>query len=258
MNAKTKCRIVSVGISVSPTEEAEAIGYDERQINRIVIRTAQYFLYKGMRVIFGHDWRTNGVMRAILNCAEIAAGATPGPDDEARMLNLVPTGDGRVSADAAAAQREASGIFQVSSLRDYARDLGREVPTQRPDELRMLRCCLTELLDPGIRICLGGRTSHYEGRYPGIAEEAYFALKMHKPLYLIGGFGGATAAVYDVLNGKAAKALGDLREPLQRFELEGLANGLDPHENAKLAAMTDLEAALSLIWKGVKKLGLMR
>ena len=52
----------SVGISVSPCEEAARLGYDERQINRIVIRMAQYFLDQNMRVIFGHDWREDGVM----------------------------------------------------------------------------------------------------------------------------------------------------------------------------------------------------
>ena len=53
----------SVGISVSPCEDAATLGYDDRQINRIVIRIAQYFLDKDMRVIFGHDWREDGVMR---------------------------------------------------------------------------------------------------------------------------------------------------------------------------------------------------
>ena len=51
----------SVGISVSPCEDATRIDYDTRQINRIVIRMAQYFLDRDMRVIFGHDWREDGV-----------------------------------------------------------------------------------------------------------------------------------------------------------------------------------------------------
>lgn len=42
----------SVGLSVSPSAEAERLGYDQRQINRIVIRMAQYFLDRDMRVIF--------------------------------------------------------------------------------------------------------------------------------------------------------------------------------------------------------------
>ncbi len=245
--------IVSIGISVYPCEDAAVIGFDERQFNRIVIRIAQYFLYKDMRVIFGCDWRENGVMHAILNCAEIAAGASARPPNLTRMINLAPTGDAPVSRAASAAQHETRGTLQVWSVRDYARKLGRDVPRQRPDELRMLRRCVNELLNPGVRICLGG-----EDWCPTITEEAYFALKMRKPLYLIGGFGGATAAVYDALDGKTSRVLGDLREPLSRFGLEDLSNGLDATDNERLAAATDLEMALGLTWKGVKKLGLVQ
>ena len=53
--------------SVSECEEAQRIGYDTRQINRIVIRMANFFLDQDMQVIFGHDWREDGVMRAIAN-----------------------------------------------------------------------------------------------------------------------------------------------------------------------------------------------
>lgn len=243
---------------MSPCEDAEAIGYDERQINRIVIRIAQYFLYKGMRVVFGHDWRENGVMRAVLNCAEIAAGATRTGSPEPRMLNLVPTGDGPISQVASEAQHDASGILAVWSLRDYARRHRLEVPRQRPEELTLLRRCLTELLDPGCRICLGGKTQGYEGQHPGVAEEAYMALKMGRPLYLIGGFGGAAGAVYDALNGAAPEFLGDLVNPLQGLSPQGLANGLGPTENEELAATTDVEAALGLISKGMNKVGLLR
>ena len=244
--------IVSIGISVYPCEDGAAIGFDERQFNRIVIRIAQYFLYKDMRVIFGQDWRGNGVMHAILNCAEIAAGASARPPNLTRMINLAPTGDARVSQEASAVQHEVRDTLQVWSVRDYARKLGREVPQQRRDELRMLHRCVNELLNPGIRICLGG-----EDWCPTITEEAYFALKMRKPLYLIGGLGGATAALYDALAGKTSRVSGDLREPLRRFGLEDLSNGLDATDNERLASMTDLEMALSLIWKGVKKLGLV-
>ena len=48
------------------------------------------------------------------------------------------------------------------------------------------------MLAPGCRVCLGGRTEDYQGREPGVMEEARLALTYRKPLYLMGGFGGAT------------------------------------------------------------------
>src|SRR5262249_7424903 len=42
------------------------------------------------------------------------------------------------------------------------------------------------------RIILGGKTNKFSGFVPGIFEEALFAFETSRPLYLIGGFGGAT------------------------------------------------------------------
>ena len=63
----------SVNISVSSCEDAARLGYDDRQINRVVVRMAQYFLDHDMRVIFGHDWREYGVMRAVADFAGTVA-----------------------------------------------------------------------------------------------------------------------------------------------------------------------------------------
>jgi hypothetical protein len=42
------------------------------------------------------------------------------------------------------------------------------------------------------RICAGGRTEGSSGRYLGIVEEAWLALKSEKPLFLLGVLGGAS------------------------------------------------------------------
>ncbi|MEX1027228.1 MAG: TIR domain-containing protein [Candidatus Paceibacterota bacterium] len=52
------------------------------------------------------------------------------------------------------------------------------------------------------RILLGGRLTGYSGKYPGLVEEAYLALREGLPLYLIGGFGGCTSAIIDAVEGK--------------------------------------------------------
>ena len=58
------------------------------------------------------------------------------------------------------------------------------------------------------RIVLGGaaipRTDTgpgYGGRFPGVVEEAWRTLEVGKPLYVVGGFGGAAALVADLLEG---------------------------------------------------------
>ena len=266
---------VTVNISASPCADAEQLGYDERQINRIVIRIAQFFLFKGMRVLFGHDWRDNGVMRAVLNNAEVSEAAAREPSRGPRMLNLVATHGGPLSRIGLEAARDSAGILEVRSLQEET-----VVPTALADrcvELWTLRQRLTEMLNPGCRICLGGRTSGYSGHYAGVAEEAYFALSMGKPLYLVGGFGGATGAVCGAILGqpslhvngsgpleaRTAKCadihhdppmpLGELTTAFRAFGLQKLAkdNGLTAEDNRRLFEMTDVEAALGLIANGM-------
>ena len=208
----------SVSISVSPCEDAARIGYDGRQINRIVIRIAQYFLDQNMRVIFGHDWREDGVMRAVADFAEVVAARAgsvkkrsdgwkrvySGRDPKPRMLNVVPTEKESLSRTALEACRDSGGVLDVIPFRDEFGHLSELLPHAMDlsdnlegrfgwgAELTAFRYVITKLLAPGCRICLGGKTTGYEGAKPGVMEEAALALECGKPLYLMGGFGGAT------------------------------------------------------------------
>ena len=285
----------SVGISVSPCDEAAAIGYDERQINRITVRIAQYFLFKGMRVVFGHDWRGDGVMRAVGEFAEMAAVGRITDDDAHRswrMLNVVPATRDQLNRAAKNAEETTKGILRVVSLYDLIYDqaawgdfampglLDSVPPRHRLVEnpymrLWVLRRALTELLQPGFRICLGGKTKGYTGCYAGVAEEAFFALKYSKPLYLIGGFGGATGAVCAALLGRKVShsdtltpavsnpaewpnmpPVNGLAQWFQRVGIDKLVdlNGLSPCENEELFEITDIETAFDLISKGLRRL----
>ncbi len=257
----------SVGISVSPSSEAERLGYDERQINRIVIRMAQYFLDCDMRVIFGHDWREDGVMRAVADFAGVVAGRaeTLADADEGlhgetqrkgapmtRVVNLAATRD-ELSEAAREAERDSGGVLTVVAADDMALEVwegwGSEmqahgwVTTQdRDGELTRLRHCLTVMLSPGCRVCLGGRTVGYQGREPGVMEEARLALTYGRPLYLMGGFGGATR-----LFGTVSKHGGG-----RYWEA---SNGLDAKEKRELFETTDVERGLGLIWRGMEVQG---
>ena len=194
----------SVGISVSPCADAERIGYDKRQINRIVIRLAQFFLNRDMRVIFGHDWREDGVMRAVAEFASKVAAGSEGLEEVSdrarptrkedtrlsRMLNVVPNGRESLNRAALEVEHDSPGVLEVISTRElFQEEIWKK---DRQTELTELRKWITDLLDPGCRICLGGKEIGHEGVEPGVMEEARIALECGKPLYLLGGFGGAT------------------------------------------------------------------
>ncbi len=258
----------SVGISVSPSAEAERLGYDERQINRMVIRMAQFFLDRDMRIIFGHDWREDGVMRAVADFAAVVAGraeefleskekwhGSQETADEwvARMVNVVPTSRDNLSGAALEAARDSGGALSVIAAGDLAAEVwerwgsdmkahGWVTTGDRGGELTRLRHCLTMMLSPGCRVCLGGRTEGYQGREPGVMEEARLALRYGKPVYLMGGFGGATR-LFGVAPGHAGAWY-------WRAE-----NGLSREEKRELFETTDVEWALGTISRGIEHQG---
>ena len=49
------------------------------------------------------------------------------------------------------------------------------------------------------RILVGGKTSEYSGRMPGILEETVLALAQGQPLYIVGGLGGGAEVVGELL-----------------------------------------------------------
>ena len=57
------------------------------------------------------------------------------------------------------------------------------------------------------RILLGGPLAGYAGRYPGLVEEAYLAMKIDLPVYLIGAFGGCTRAIIESVEGGKPESL---------------------------------------------------
>ncbi len=74
------------------------------------------------------------------------------------------------------------------------------------------------------RIVLGGKIVGYRGFMPGIFEEVLLSLEERSPLYLLGGFGGATEVLAEALLAEPSAALPEaLQEGWQRKNTLGLA-----------------------------------
>lgn len=265
------------------------MGFDRVALNQVLIRLAEHFISLGDRVLFGHDWRADGVMDAIGAYAQsaVSEGSLMNDPKGERLLNLVPSGGKPLSVAAEEAERYGGGVLAVRTLQDAVEnedpernlvDLGFKLPAgwqeDRVVELWVLRTCLTRLLAPGCRICLGGRVDDYDGFYAGILEEAYFALAQGKPLYLLPAFGGSTRVVWEALKGNLASPLlqrqgerprpgtlqskvvrriglpmGGLGKALSAVGVAGYrrANGLELGECEQLERTTDIEVALSIV-----------
>ena len=65
---------VSVGISISESEDSGRLGFGSKEVNQVTVDFSRELVGQGASVVFGHDWRPDGVMHAV---ATAAAGAQP-------------------------------------------------------------------------------------------------------------------------------------------------------------------------------------
>jgi SLOG cluster2 len=134
----------------------------------------------------------------------------------------------------------------------------------RAEALSGLRRHLTELCDA--RVMIGGRRDGFQGVMPGVIEEGLLAIEARQPVFLAGGFGGATYDAVGTLGLGVSDwpAFTDRRDEwLPTFEsIAGQAgwtpdsNGLTYEENLRLGATHRPSDVATLVALGLGRLAL--
>jgi SLOG-like protein len=119
------------------------------------------------------------------------------------------------------------------------------------------------------RVLIGGKREGFQGRFPGVLEEALISaisVEANQPLYLAGGFGGVAADIARTLgiddgawlpanagepaaDGRLPSALDQLSKVVKSKDPKALSNGLSTDENRRLAAThrpSEIAALVSL------------
>jgi SLOG-like protein len=204
-----------VNLSISESEDTDRQGFPGWQVNRVTLQIVAALFGQGASLAFGHDWREDGVMEAVHGFARQAQPPVPlqpAAAEAARqplLLNLLPWPDEPMLAPSdlerlrSTLRIEPAGLpenlqpFAAEALRDRGSPLYRYL---RARGLTFLRHRLTEACDA--RFCLGGRRHGSSGRFPGVIEEAYLALRAGRPLFVTGLLGGASQQVVDAILGR--------------------------------------------------------
>lgn len=290
-----------VNLSISESEDSVERGFPAWQVNRVTLQVVAALFGQGVGLIFGHDWREDGVMEAVHGFARQMQSPVPIASNEAVAIeqpllqNLIPWPDvPRLPTEdlerlASTLRVERSGLpDELKPYDERARAEGLESRLYRYMRARGLTNLRHRLgAVAHARLCLGGRTSGAAGRYPGVIEEAFLALRIRKPLYLAGLLGGATYQVIEAIEGRAmaenfcagtdvnelyvappvterdprtqADRLADRGAVWEAFRGAGRAalaeaNGLSREENAELFFTPVLDRTIQLILTGLSRL----
>ncbi|MBO9475842.1 hypothetical protein J7413_20095 [Shimia sp. R10_1] len=266
---------MAVGISISESDQLDALGIDSVTVNHAVRDLVQAILAQGGRVVFGHDWRPGGVMDDIFDFAIRHSGLSISAkvSNPAPVTNYVPWP--RQSGLNSIRAKRFANIIRVNVVKPS------EAPKATPRSsssrgvvwnarsLSNMRQVMTQ--DCHARICLGGKASGYGGAAAGIVEEAYLAMLAGQPLFISAIFGGAAEQFIEQLQGNAPDRPQVFAPDIQKHpSLAGVelqvdpnaiadwgieklsqANFLTPDENRQLFAATQISQVIGWVLVGL-------
>lgn len=232
---------ITVNLSVSESGDSLRRGFPSWQVNRVTLHFIAALFGQGAAAVFGHDWREDGVMEAVHGFALQMQSLAMGEDAAAPLLrNLLPWPDVPRLSQPEREQLSTTLVVETAGLPEELRPFDERARTAGPGDtvydylrargLTFLRHKLNGACDA--RICIGGRTSGSQGRYPGVVEEALLALRRRKPLYLAGLLGGAAEQIADAVEGAKMPDAFCERGNVERLYKELSAAEQDVHSRA--------------------------
>ena len=213
-----------VGLSTAFNEDLGPLGFGREHLEEITLRIARCIVDVGGRIAFGGMLNSSGLTETLLTLVR-----TLSADDDAPSATRLPRilsyqrwpslpGPERIASDVgiseyvlvdnpvAAGDRLADDARVASPRR--ARELAHTLSTMREAMDRGGRLTSAGRQAPALdaRIVVGGVRGAFNGYMSGVLEEVLYALEEKRPVYVIGGFGGAAGTL-------ARAILEDERQP---------------------------------------------
>lgn len=291
-------RQIVIGISISDSEDLYSLGLSKAHLKLVSQDFALHCLTRGATIAYGGDLRPDGFTQSLLDLVrvqkEIRGAHLQGVwNFQAWPLYLTKKIDETWEAD----HIDVAKIEKIPPPSDLlASGIVKETEPLSPSSPRtryIWARCLTamrekmnEVIDA--RVLIGGKRKDYRGKYPGLVEEALLAIRVQKPVFLLGGFGGVTKAIVDAIRGKKPDSLTlqyqcgdkDYERMIEFYEtqnrdqnlslepidyervvrefneagIKGLNNGLTDEENNILFQIQNREQAVILVLRGLSRM----
>ncbi len=289
-----------IGISISEPNinELIRIGHNKNHLIILSQTIARYLLFNNATLLYGGDLRPNGFTEYLCEEAQIVQDRLQNNNIQ-YLKNYISWPIYKAeNNDLLKWKSKFHKVINMIEIEppktiggDSKYDINTFLPPTSHENLYAWSLSLTKMREEMIdkcdfRISAGGRLSGYKGKYPGVLEEIIISIDKNKPLYLIGGFGGVTSKVCDLIvnqeiqveltekwqieNNKGYSELVDLinkdskeenvdynsiNNKIINYKLEDLSinNGLSIEENKTLFKSEFIEEVIFLILKGIKK-----
>jgi hypothetical protein len=282
-----------VGVSISEPSEAESLelGQTGQHLRLLMQDIARYALGYGAELIYGGDLRPGGFTEFLFQEGHALQSRLKSlkvhlTNHIAWPIHLADTEEFRSwkAQHLKVATMVEHGI--PADVRDLAGSTTTFLPPAGEANSFVWGRCLSEMRNAMIKGCdlrvsAGGRLTGYKGWMPGVLEEIVLSVKMGKPIFLLGGFGGVTRSVCRLIKEKvvpkelsfdwqadsnpelsamvsfAASRKVYYRQLYQQgLEIvmnADLRNGLSADENARLSETPFADEVIHLILKGMER-----
>lgn len=267
---------LNIAISVSESQNCETSCLSDIHLKDFIIELTRYLLSAQSTLLYGGDIRYDGDLNFAQIIADLARTYQNTHDETVAIQNYVSYPfskkiDKKLKGDML-------GIVDFIPIErdDSLEDENEDYITS--ETLRKMRTEMNDKLD--VRIIAGGKLEGFSGKYPGILEEAYMALKSNKAVFLVGAFGGATKKIIEAVEGNKPeeftleyqfkydkfKTLYNKYEDKDKFGygnivsflnsqgIDRLNNGLSREENEILFESKNVHEILFFIFKGITNL----
>lgn len=277
-----------IAISVSESEELEYLGLSDHHLKDISIEIARYLIVNGATMIYGGDLREKGFTELF---QELSYQYKYLDDKKNRFVNYFafPTARKLTDNDKATFLQKQVDLKIIEAPKHLGNLDPQKLydPSKNIEDKFLFAECFSGMRvkmahESDARIVLGGRQKGFTGYFPGIIEETFYSLQAGKPIYILGGFGGASKTIIDVLMGKNPEQLTNdfqynteflkefktfasaktkinldyhfLVDFFKKYPIEYISkkNGLTIEENLILFESTNIHELVFLLIKGLK------
>lgn len=275
-----------IAISISETQEAITKGIGKTMFDDLSVEIARHLLVAGASLVYGGDLRVGGFTKLFCELSCQYGIKEKSDTDTIYFTNYFawPIYNLLSKNDFAEFKHSRVKIVKTGIPEGISQENQNEFIEPNTsgnmffwaNSLSIMRKEMEKNIDA--RIILGGRTEKFKGCMPGIFEEAVCSVHQEHPIYLLGGFGGASAQIVSLMKGETtadklfeeAKTDEDYKnlvdyyksndmpeinyDELKIFEnkdFQILRNGLNDDENEILFNSINIPEIISLILKGI-------